>query len=87
MCACDFDMKFTFIYTGWEGTANDSQVFLDALQRSENNFPWPPSGKIYCCPTYIFSIFKLNPFIMSYFSLKCGFWLSMHLRVSTSVPY
>ena len=31
MCACDFDMKFTFVYTGWEVTANDSRVFLDAL--------------------------------------------------------
>ncbi|XP_050290216.1 protein ALP1-like [Quercus robur] len=51
MCACDFDMKFTFVYTGWEGTANDSRVFLDALQR------WP---------------------------LFSGFWLSMHLGVSTS---
>ena len=33
MCACDFDMKFTFVYTGWEGTTNDSRVFLEALQR------------------------------------------------------
>ncbi|KAL0017683.1 hypothetical protein SO802_004752 [Lithocarpus litseifolius] len=39
--------KFTFVDTGWEGTANDSQVFLDALQRPENNFPWPPSGGYY----------------------------------------
>ena len=39
MCACDFDMKFTFVYTGWEGAANDSRVFLDALQRPKNNFP------------------------------------------------
>ena len=70
MCACDFDMKFTFVYTGWEGTANDSRVFLDALQRPENNFPWPPYGKIYCCLTYIFTIFKLNPFTMSHFSLS-----------------
>ncbi|KAL0016125.1 hypothetical protein SO802_003194 [Lithocarpus litseifolius] len=47
MCACDFDMKFTFVYTGWKGTANDSRVFLDALQRPENNFPWPQSGGYY----------------------------------------
>ena len=48
---------------------NESQVFLDALQRPENNFPWPPSGKIYCCLTCIFTIFKFNPFTMSYFCL------------------
>ena len=45
MCSCDFDMKFTFVYMGWEGATNDPRVFLDALHRLENNFPWPPSGK------------------------------------------
>ena len=39
ICVCDFDMKFTFVYMGWEGTTNDLRVFLDALQRPENNFP------------------------------------------------
>lgn len=24
MCACSFDMRFTFVYAGWEGTPNDS---------------------------------------------------------------
>ena len=33
MCACDFDMMFTFVYAGWEGTANDARVFLDVLTR------------------------------------------------------
>ena len=56
MCACDFDMKFTFVYTGWKGTVNYSRVFLAALQRPENNFSRLPSGKIYCCLTYIFTI-------------------------------
>ena len=31
MCAYSFDMMFTFVYTGWEATANDSRVFMDAL--------------------------------------------------------
>ena len=44
MCACSFDMMFTFVYTGWEGTANDSRVFLDAIMREENNFPFPNEG-------------------------------------------
>lgn len=26
MAVCDFDMLFTFLYTGWEGTANDSDA-------------------------------------------------------------
>lgn len=44
MCACDFDMMFTFVYTGWEGTANDSRVFADAVTRPENKFPFPNEG-------------------------------------------
>ena len=47
MCACNFDMMFTFVYAGWEGTANDARVFLDALTRPEVNFPWPSEGKYY----------------------------------------
>ncbi|KAK3218858.1 hypothetical protein Dsin_012828 [Dipteronia sinensis] len=41
MCVCSFDMIFTFVYMGWEGTANDSRVFLDAIGRQENCFPHP----------------------------------------------
>ncbi|ONI01919.1 hypothetical protein PRUPE_6G167200 [Prunus persica] len=44
MCACSFDMMFTFIYMGWEGTANDSRVFIDAVMRPENEFPFPDEG-------------------------------------------
>ena len=35
MCTCDFDMMFTFVYFGWDGTINDACVFLDALTRLE----------------------------------------------------
>ncbi|KAG6494942.1 hypothetical protein ZIOFF_042728 [Zingiber officinale] len=44
MLACDFDILFTFAFTGWEGMANDSRVFIDTLTRHENNFPKPCSG-------------------------------------------
>ena len=30
MRSFDFDMMFTFVYVGWEGTTNDACVFLDA---------------------------------------------------------
>lgn len=52
MCCCDFDMKFTFVYAGWEGTANDSRVFMNAVGNEENNFPWAPEG------TYMQSLHK-----------------------------
>ena len=30
---CNFDMLFTYIYTGWEGSATDSRVWADALAK------------------------------------------------------
>ncbi|CAH9126372.1 unnamed protein product [Cuscuta epithymum] len=47
MAACSHDMLFTYVYAGWEGTCNDSRVFLDAITRSENGLPMPPSGYYY----------------------------------------
>ena len=47
LCACDFDMMFTFVNIGWEGIANDVRVFLDALTWPKVNFPWPREGKYY----------------------------------------
>ncbi|XP_052188895.1 protein ALP1-like [Diospyros lotus] len=47
MLTCDFDMKFTFVYSGWEGTANDSRVFIDAVTRTSNNFPMPRGDQFY----------------------------------------
>ena len=44
ICVCSFDMMFTFVYTGWEETAKDSRVFLDAIGREENGFPHPNVG-------------------------------------------
>ncbi|XP_017424686.1 uncharacterized protein LOC108333722 [Vigna angularis] len=33
--ACDFDMKFTYILAGWEGTASDSRILKNALDRDD----------------------------------------------------
>ena len=45
MCACNFDMRFMYVHSGWEGSANDSRVMQDALGHAEYEFPWPPRGK------------------------------------------
>ena len=45
MCACNFNMRFTYVHSGWEGSANDSRVMQDALGHAEYEFPWPPRGK------------------------------------------
>ena len=44
ICACDFDMKFTFACVGWEGLAHDMKIFLSCLNNESYNFPkTPPS--------------------------------------------
>ena len=45
MYACNFDMRFMYVHSGWEGSANDSRVMQDALGHAEYEFPWPPRGK------------------------------------------
>ncbi|QHN81328.1 Putative nuclease [Arachis hypogaea] len=45
LAACDFDMKFTYVLTGWEGTASDSKVLKNALSRDDNLKL--PRGKFY----------------------------------------
>ncbi|XP_024641527.2 uncharacterized protein [Medicago truncatula] len=47
MAVCDWNMCFTFILAGWEGTAHDALVFDKALTTANLNFPHPPQGKYY----------------------------------------
>lgn len=42
---CTFDLKFTYILTGWEGTASDSRIVKDALVREDKLYI--PHGKYY----------------------------------------
>ncbi|XP_020243516.1 uncharacterized protein LOC109821767 [Asparagus officinalis] len=45
LAACTFDLKFTYVLPGWEGTASDSRILKNALQR---RFPLKiPQGKYY----------------------------------------
>ncbi|XP_035544597.1 uncharacterized protein LOC118347990 [Juglans regia] len=61
LCLCDFNMKFQYVYTGWEGTAHDARVFLDALSRRRNQFPWPPEGYYYLVDSAFPCIEKFMP--------------------------
>ncbi|XP_062117238.1 uncharacterized protein LOC133831084 [Humulus lupulus] len=47
MCVCSFDMKFTYIVPGWEGSANDARIFLECAKNPDYGFPMPPQGKYY----------------------------------------
>ncbi|XP_062170997.1 uncharacterized protein LOC133876767 [Alnus glutinosa] len=46
MAICDFDMLFTFVYVGWEGTSNDGRIFKDAVT-TDQGFEWPTDGHYY----------------------------------------
>ena len=43
MVACDFDLNFTFISSGWEGSATDSRVLRSAMSKGFQ----VPLGKFY----------------------------------------
>ncbi|XP_028092797.1 uncharacterized protein LOC114292987 [Camellia sinensis] len=47
LAACDFDMLFTFINSGWEGSAHDNAILVDSITRADLQFPHPPNGKYY----------------------------------------
>ncbi|CAI9295162.1 unnamed protein product [Lactuca saligna] len=42
---CSFDLKFTYVLTGWEGTASDSRVLKNALNRDDKLVI--PNGRYY----------------------------------------
>ncbi|KAL8106144.1 hypothetical protein AgCh_029810 [Apium graveolens] len=42
---CTFDLKFSYVLAGWEGTASDSRIIKNALTR--NHCPKIPEGKYY----------------------------------------
>ena len=36
LVACSFDLKFTYVLPGWEGTTSDSRIIKNALTRNDN---------------------------------------------------
>lgn len=45
MAAVDFDLRFTYVLAGWEGTAHDALVLRDALER-ENGLRVPQGNRL-----------------------------------------
>jgi hypothetical protein len=35
LAAVDFDLKFTYILAGWEGSAHDALILADAIERDD----------------------------------------------------
>ncbi|XP_059638824.1 uncharacterized protein LOC132281106 [Cornus florida] len=47
MAVSDFDMRFTYVLAGWEGSANDSKILKECIENEAMNFLAPPPGKYY----------------------------------------
>ena len=60
MAVCDFNMCFTFVLAGWEGTAHDTRIFNEALQRLDYKFPYPSGGWYNFFSDTSFMFFKLR---------------------------
>ncbi|XP_050877618.1 uncharacterized protein LOC127081403 [Lathyrus oleraceus] len=56
MAVCDWNMCFTFVLAGWEGTAHDARVFDQALTNVNLNFPHPPPDLFFLLLLMIFFI-------------------------------
>ena len=35
LAVVDFDLKFTYVLAGWEGSAHDATILADALERDD----------------------------------------------------
>ncbi|KAK8928574.1 hypothetical protein KSP39_PZI017946 [Platanthera zijinensis] len=49
MAICDFDMCFTYVVPGWEGSAHDSRIFQRAVNDPSCEFPHPPPDELIRC--------------------------------------
>ncbi|GJV79460.1 putative nuclease HARBI1, partial [Tanacetum coccineum] len=49
LAICDFNMIFTYVVVGWEGTTDGARILNEALIDPKADFPMPPSDKYYLC--------------------------------------
>jgi len=54
MAAVDFDMKFTYVLPGWEGSAHDVLILADAIERNYGFIV--PEGN---CPTFEMNMYTV----------------------------
>lgn len=67
LAACTFDLKFIFIYPGWEGSVPDSRVLQAVLDDPDQNFPPIPEGKYYLVDT---NFSNMERFISPYHGVR-----------------
>ncbi|CAN1752822.1 hypothetical protein LINPERHAP1_LOCUS4900 [Linum perenne] len=47
LCVCSFDMRFTYVVAGWEGSAHDARILTSTATDRNSQFSMPPLGKYY----------------------------------------
>ncbi|XP_071728114.1 uncharacterized protein [Rutidosis leptorrhynchoides] len=68
---CDFNMVFTYVWTGWEGIAHDSRVLNEVLYNSTSGFSIPPPNKYYLCDV---AYANTRGFLVPYRNIR--YWLA-----------
>jgi hypothetical protein len=46
MVVCDFDLRFTFVLSGWPGSVHDMRPLNDVVTTHSHVFPHPPPGEL-----------------------------------------
>jgi hypothetical protein len=78
--ACSFDLSFTFIHAGWEGSAHDTCVLKDALQKKRFR---PPQNRYYLADAGFYNCdFLLIPYPKTRYHLR-EYAKSVNLRPET----
>lgn len=67
LVACTFDMKFTYVLAGWEGSAHDGRLLRSAILRQGTKLT-VPIGKI-CILLSFINYIKKSHYLMTVHSL------------------
>jgi hypothetical protein len=83
MAIYSFDMQFTFVWAGWEGSAHDTRIFLEAIDNPHIKFSKPLEGSNVCMCVYIymlmlivfwhFSFQKIYMYLQGYYLVDSGY--------------
>jgi len=56
LAVCDFDLQFTYVLTGWDGSAHDARILGSTMNNPRLKFPMPPPGNsLPFCSKFFFS--------------------------------
>jgi len=63
MAACSFDIQFIFFWASWEDSAQNTRIFLEAIDNPHIKFPKPSEGNNVCMCVCVCMIINVNFFL------------------------